>query len=111
MRRGKAWAGLVAGTIALLIAILYLVIIHNQGDASAVVPWVFSAIALASLAAFSGWLLSPGRKASLLLSGAAVLLFVLGVLGIFSVGIPLLLAGVFSVVGVAQARVIRRPAP
>jgi hypothetical protein len=104
MRRGKAWAGLVAGAIALADGVSYLIVIHRQGDPGVVVPWVFSLIALGALAAFGGWFLSPGSAASFLLGGSAVVLGALGVLGLLSIGVPLLIASAFSLAGVPRAR-------
>jgi hypothetical protein len=103
MKRARAWAGAVAAAIALADGVLYLVVIHRQGDSSAVVPVVFSLIALGALAAVTGWILSPGAIPSMLLGSSAALFLVLGVLGIFSIGLPLLIAAGFSLLGVHQS--------
>jgi hypothetical protein len=103
VNRTRAWAGAVAGSIALADGVLYLVLIHRQGDSSAVVPVVFSLIALAALAAVAGWVLSPGAVPSMLLGGSAAMFLVLGVLGVFSIGLPLLIAAGFSLLGVHQS--------
>jgi hypothetical protein len=92
----------VAGSIGLADGVLYLVLIHRQGDSSAV-PWVFPLIALGALAAVAGWALSPGHVSSTLLGSSAAVFFVMGVLGIFSIGLPLLIAAVFSLVAVHQS--------
>ncbi|MEA2506984.1 MAG: hypothetical protein QOH48_1602 [Actinomycetota bacterium] len=100
----RAWGGAVAGLIATADATLYLVIIHNQGDLSPVVPWVFSIIVLGAFAAICAAFSASPRASSMLLAGSAALFLVLGVLGIFSIGSPLLLAAAFSFLGVAQTR-------
>jgi hypothetical protein len=102
MNRTRAWAGAIAGSIALADGVIYLMLIQRQGDSSPV-PWVFPAIVLGALAAGAGWIVSPGRVASILLGSSAAVFLVLGVLGIFSIGLPLLLAAAFSAVGVQQA--------
>jgi hypothetical protein len=102
--RIRAWGGAVAGVIAVADAALYLAIIHDQGDSSPVVPWVFAIIVLGAIAAFSGSFSTSPRASSMLLSGSAALFLVLGVLGIFSIGSPLLLAAGFSFLGVTQSR-------
>jgi hypothetical protein len=89
--------------MALADGVLYLVVIHRQGDSSAVVPVVFSLIALGALAAVTGWILSPGAVPSMLLGSSAAVFLVLGVLGIFSIGLPLLIAAGFSLLGVNQS--------
>jgi hypothetical protein len=104
--RIRAWGGAVAGLIGVADAILYLVIIHNQGDSSPVVPWVFSIIVLAAIAALSGSISASPRASSMLFIGSAVLFLVLGMLGIFSIGSPLLLAAGFSFFAMAQ---VHRP--
>jgi hypothetical protein len=101
----KAWGGLIAGAIAFADGAAYLIIIERQGESGGrVVPLVFAAISIGGIAGVGGSIVSPGRGASLLLVSSAVILGVLGVLGIFSVGLPLLLAAGFSMLGLAQSR-------
>ncbi|MDP9225579.1 MAG: hypothetical protein M3P18_17395 [Actinomycetota bacterium] len=102
--RARAWAGVVAGAIAGATDVLYIIIISRQGESSAVVPWVFLIIALLALAALTGGILAPGRTASLVLGVTASLLFAMGVLGIFSIGLFLFAASMFCLAGVFQSR-------
>jgi hypothetical protein len=51
----------------------------------------------------AGWVLSPGSVPSMLLGGSAAMFLVLGMLGIFSIGLPLLIAAAFSLLGVHQS--------
>lgn len=105
MNEGKrAWAGAVAAGIALADGVSYLVVIYRQGESSPVVAWVFSAIVIGAAAALCGWLVSPRRGASTLLALSAVAFVPLGVLGIFSIGLPLLGAAGFSLFGLRQSR-------
>jgi hypothetical protein len=100
-----AWGGGIGGVIALADAAAYLILIERQGESGgSVVPLVFALITVSGLAAVGGWLLSPRRAGSMLLVFSAVILAVLGVLGIFSIGLPLLLAAGFSLLGLAQSR-------
>jgi hypothetical protein len=102
----RAWAGAIAGVIGLTDGIGYLVLINRQGEgeSSVVVPFVFTLIAVATVGAFWGVITSPGRTASIMLTSSTILFFLLGVLGIFSIGLPLLVASALSLLAVFQSR-------
>ncbi|MEA2508181.1 MAG: hypothetical protein QOG21_263 [Actinomycetota bacterium] len=91
--------------IALADGAAYLILIQRQSEpGSSVVWWVFSLITMAGLAAVGGWILSPGRAATVTLVASTIILGIVGVLGIFSIGLPLLLASGFALLGVRQSR-------
>jgi cytochrome bd-type quinol oxidase subunit 2 len=87
------WPALAAGAIAFVDDAVYAAIIHAQGNSS-IVLWAFALIAVAAVAACWG-AFARGRRAQPLLALATALLFVLGVLGIFSIGLPLLVGSMF----------------
>lgn len=96
--RGFLWPGLVAASIAAADAVLYFVLIQRQGDPAPVFAWVFSALVVTSLAVFWASMNPRNKLSSAVLGLATACLFVLGVLGIFSIGIPLLVASMFCLV-------------
>lgn len=82
----------------------YLVLVVRQGPPHNVLQvTVISLVILgAAVLAVLGSLLLAPRIGRPLLVTAAVVLLVLGVAGIFSIGIPLIVAGVLVVVGIAR---------
>jgi hypothetical protein len=92
--------GLIAAAIAAVDDVVYVVVIHRQGD-STVVAWAFALIAIAATTALLG-AITKGSLSITLLAVATALLFPLGVIGIFSIGLPLLIASMFSLVGVVK---------
>ncbi len=113
-RVGGSRFAMAAGIVGLIIDATYLGIIFEQGDAEvgrvAVVAVFLLAVSLLALAgAFAS---TPSARTRLTLLGAATGgLLTAGVVGIFSIGLPLLVAGVAC--GVAWARFARaeRPVP
>ena len=96
--------GLAAAAIAFADAIAYVTIINRQGtlnDWGRVVV-IAALIAFAGVLATVGSLVTGGRRPALLWP-ATVILLVLGFLGIFSIGLPLLIAGILTAVGAATA--------
>jgi hypothetical protein len=104
--QATAWTGALGGAIAFADAMTYLILIYKQGEASAVVPWVFSMIVAGAIAALYGSFSTSG-SAWLLLIAAGSLFSVLGVIGIFSIGLPLLLAAGLCYLGAAQISRLR----
>jgi hypothetical protein len=102
------WLGGAAGIVGLVVEGAYLVIISGQGDlrsgrVSAVSVCIFVASGLALVGALAP---SLSTRTRLVVLGAATGgLLTLGVLGIFSIGLPLLVAGVLC--GVAWRRFAR----
>ncbi|HVL26544.1 MAG TPA: hypothetical protein VM390_00235 [Acidimicrobiales bacterium] len=87
-------AAIAAAVVAAVMLVVYLVIAASEGDN----PWagvgLFAAIlTVAAVSAAVGALLPYGARRTALLSVAALLLVGVGVLGIFTIGLPLLVAG------------------
>jgi hypothetical protein len=98
-QRWDAWA-LVVAAVPLGMGLLYVRIIHSQGNDP--LPWVLLVLGLATALAF--YASTPlASRSPLPIAVAAGLLVVMGVLGIFSIGLPLLVAG-----AVATAVAVRR---
>jgi hypothetical protein len=74
---------------------VYLGLILNEGDdtVAEVAPWMV-AIAVACAAAVVGSSVGSGASGQRLLRVAAGMFFVLGLLSLFSIGLPLVVAGV-----------------
>jgi hypothetical protein len=100
----RTWMGIAGGAIALVDAVIYLVLILRQGESSAIVPWVFAMIVAGAIAAIVGSFSKLG-PARVLLASAGTLFVVLGALGIFSIGLPLLVAAALCYVGAIRSSV------
>jgi hypothetical protein len=105
---GRALASVAAG-LAILTDVAYVAIIMAQGDAAlARVAAVASCILAAALAAGAGGRADlPSAVRLPLLGGATGGLLSLGVLGLFSIGLPLFVGGVLAVA--AWGRAARSP--
>ena len=98
MNSGRRWAA-VAAALALLMNVVYLWIIHQQGNSPAI--WFVAGLALAALLAGYGALRSArGRRPVLIASG--VLMLGLGLVAILSIGLPIVLAGVLAIVAAGR---------
>lgn len=99
--------GLVAAAIAGGTAASYVMIIRSQGDpplTDSTVVSVFVGISgCAVLAALGALTAEPGRRFNLLIA-ATVGLFLLGLMGIFSIGFPLLIGGALTLAEVLRLR-------
>jgi hypothetical protein len=103
--RHAAPLGLASAAVALATDALYLSVIFSEGDRHNLdrVVVVATAIAAAGAASLAGSLAGGPRERALLLSTAAAILVVWGVIGVFSIGAFLLVAGALA--GLAAARV------
>ena len=98
----RRWPGLVSAAIAGVVEVLYLILIARQdtepltdGRVVLVATLILSAGVVAAIGSLSQRLLTRLN----LLSLATSLLLVLGSIGLFSIGLPLLVAGGFSLAG------------
>lgn len=99
---GRVAIGLVAVSVTLAAADggLYLWLIRQEDDGGPV-WWFVAGLCVVIVLGLGSFLPAvPGRVASLLAGG--VVLLALGVLAIFSVGLPLLLAGILMLAGAAM---------
>lgn len=95
----------IAALIASVMVVVYLAIIDRQGGEP--LSWFLGALVAAALLAIYGTVrAAPGRGPAMAVAG--VLLTVLGVLGILSIGLPILVAGILALVAAVRSR-NRRP--
>jgi hypothetical protein len=100
------WAGVGAAIIAAAVDVLYLGIVATQGGSDPQflrVPLVAAFIALMAIGAALSSRGSAARWRPLLLGVSAAGLLLLGFFAIFSVGLPLLAAGVLALLGLINA--------
>jgi hypothetical protein len=97
---------LVAAAIALVMAWLYVLLVHSQGEEPA--GWVVLALVGAGLgAAYGTSRTAPRRRA--VLGVCAAVLGALGLLALLSVGLPILVAAALCLVAVARGEPSRDP--
>ena len=103
MRPGSV-AGVVGSLLVVATAVLYLVVIGLQGnvDTRRVASVLIMLAACALLAMYASWA-SSARVRSVVFAIAAGALFGLGWLGIFSIGLLLIAAGVLLLVAASRA--------
>jgi hypothetical protein len=89
-----ALLGLAGGVVALFVAGLYLVIIFSEDSANdrSATAFIGSALIVTSLLAIAGAVFPREFGRRVLLTAAATSMTAWGVIGIFSIGMPLLLA-------------------
>ena len=84
------WRASVGAVLAVVMLCVYVAVVRDQGDQPLV--WFTGGLAVgAGLAAYGAFRAAPGRRAALLV--AAVLLGGLGVLGLLTIGFPIVVAG------------------
>ena len=117
IRQHRSIPPLVAGCLALVIDVIYIWLIWHQGIPVDVprVAVVASVILLAALLAIIGATTSHPATARVLLIAATVLLLPVGVLGMFSIGLPLFVGGLLTLISacdpVVPPRTDHRPQP
>ncbi|GAA2628514.1 hypothetical protein [Paractinoplanes durhamensis] len=93
-----------SAAIALVMIAVYLGLIAHQDGEPAV--WFVAGLAAAALLAAYG----AARPARLALIAAGVLMLAFGLLGILSIGLPIIVAGVLALVAAGRLRVPGRSA-
>jgi membrane protease YdiL (CAAX protease family) len=96
VRPARAWTALVAGAIALGVDVLYVVILRSEGegDLHRTRPQLIAAsLAASAVVALGGWLVREPRLRLGLLTAASFTLLAWGFLAMFSIGLPVLVAG------------------
>jgi hypothetical protein len=102
-RGDRAWDFVPAGVAAAAgaIAIGYVGLMDAQGDSPRV--WFLGGLlSAAALAAYTAVRSVPRRAEAIAVSGAVLVSF--GILGMFSIGLPILIAGVVAIAFAAKAR-------
>ena len=93
----KAWTGLAAGAITLGVDVLYVLILWSEGEGDlhrARAQLIATSLAASAAVALGGcWVPEPRVRLGLL-SAASFTLLAWGFLGIFSIGLPVLVAGI-----------------
>jgi len=90
---------LTAAIVAAAMAVFYVWLIRQQGNQP--LPWVLIVLlACAVLAAYGAFWRVPSRRAALV--PAVIALTVLGVLGILSIGLPILVSGILALVSLLR---------
>jgi hypothetical protein len=100
------WAGVGAAVIAAAVDVLYLGVINTQGGSNPQflrAPFVAAYIALMAICASLSSFASAARWRTLLLGISVAGLLLLGFFGIFSIGLPLMVAGVLASLGLINA--------
>jgi hypothetical protein len=103
---GMRWAGVVTAIIAATVDVLYLGVITTQGAGDPEflrVPFVAAFIALMAICAALSARASAARWQPLLLGVSAAGLLLLGYFAIFSIGLPLLVAGLVASGGLVNS--------
>jgi hypothetical protein len=105
---GVYWLGLAAAVVVFADASLYLIVISQEDPPNDLgrVGLIATLIVLAGLLAVAGSLVRESARIALL-GAATPILLVLGFLGVFSIGMPLFLAGIATGVGALKARPAR----
>ncbi|MEV0897208.1 hypothetical protein [Actinoplanes sp. NPDC049802] len=99
-RNGWDLPAAIAGAIALIMIFLYAGLIRQQGGQ--VAAWFLAGLAIAALLSIYGAArAAPGRRSVLAVSG--MMMVALGLLGILSIGLPILGAGVLALVAATRA--------
>ncbi|GAA0909219.1 hypothetical protein [Virgisporangium aurantiacum] len=99
-RTGWDLLAAIAAATAVIMIVLYVGLIRQQGGHAA--AWFIGGLAAAALLSIYGVArAAPGRRSALAVSG--VMMVVLGLLGILSIGFPILGAGVMALVAAARA--------
>ena len=105
LRRAPLTA-LVAGAIALGMDVLYVVILSSEGEGdlySARVELIVASLAASAAVALGGWFVREPRLRLGLLTAASFTLLGWGFLAMFSIGLPLLVAGALLLVSTSRA--------
>jgi hypothetical protein len=107
MNSGRLCA-VVAAVLALLMNGVYVLLIHQQGNSPAL--WFVAGLAVAALLAGYGALRSArGRRPALIASG--VLMLGLGLAGILTIGLPIVLAGLLAIIAATRTDNARPATP
>lgn len=102
----KAWTAIVAGVIALGMDVLYVVILQREGEGDlhrAGAQLIAASLAVSAAVAFGGWRVREPCLRLALLAAASFTLLAWGFLGMFSIGLPVFVAGILLLVAASQA--------
>jgi hypothetical protein len=102
----KTWTALAASAIALAVDVVYLIVLQSEGEGDfhrARVQLIAASLAASSAVALGAWSVREPRARVALLAAASFTLLAWGVLGMFSIGLPLFVAGLLLLVSTSHA--------
>jgi membrane protease YdiL (CAAX protease family) len=102
----RASTALVAGAIALGMDVLYVVILQGEGEGElhgARAQLIATSLAASGIVALGGWLVRKPRLQLALLAAASFTLLAWGFLAMFSIGLPLIVAGMLLLASASRA--------
>lgn len=102
----KAWAALVAGALALAMDVIYVLVLQSEGEGDlgrARARLIAASLAAAAAVSLGGWLVRDARVRLGLLSAAAFTMLAWGFLGMFTIGLPIFVAGLLLLVPASRA--------
>ena len=103
--RRAPWTALAAGAIALGMDVLYVVILRSEGEGdlhSARTQLIVASLAASAAVALGGWFVRKPRLRLGLLTAASFTLLGWGFLAMFSIGLPILVAGALLLVSASH---------
>jgi hypothetical protein len=99
------WPAFLAGALTLGMDVVYILLLsaEGEGDLDRVrTRLIATSLAAASAASFGGWLVGDPRLRLGLLNAASLTMLAWGFLGMFSIGLPVFVAGVVLLVSVGR---------
>jgi hypothetical protein len=106
VRLRGGWPPLVAAALTLATDVVYVLVIQSQGEGDldrTRARLIAASLAAAASAALAGWLVQDARIRLALLGAAAFTMLAWGFLGMFTIGLPIFLAGVLLLFSSARA--------
>jgi len=100
-------AAIAAAIVACGVAVVYVWLMRQENDQP--VAWFLGGLVLSVLLCGYGSARVPLRRTALAAAGG--IMVVIGWLGIFSIGLPVLIAGIAALLAAARPRVASRPTP
>ena len=101
----RAWTALVAGAITLGMDVLYVVILQSEGEGDlhrARTQLIAASLAASAAIALGGWRVREPRLRLALLTAASFTLLAWGFLAMFSIGLPVFVAGILLLVSASR---------
>ena len=102
----RVWTAFVAGAITLGMDVVYVLILQSEGEGDlhrARPQLIATSLAASAAVALGGWRVRDPRLRLALLAAAAFTLLAWGFLAMFSIGLPVFVAGVLLLVSASHA--------
>jgi hypothetical protein len=104
--RRASWAALIAGAIALAVDVAYLLVLRSEGEGDlhrARVQLIATSLAASAAVGLGAGLVREPRLRLALLAAASFTLLAWGFLGMFTIGLPVFVAGVLLLFATGHA--------